>query len=414
MKRLKGFLLTSVAFLYVFFSCHVFAQTALAASNYSVVGPTDERTDTSFNRRILVEVPDTILNAGMQDDLFVELPNNDVALSRIRYTITKDSFVNSTGLAVPINSKLFKIPVMGTGLAGKGYIVLDLEQIIAKKPLDDLQISLYGPPSSIFSTARLSLTRSAPLDYLFDIDSDVLTIEEFFAGSLPLGKNIIFFTLPEGYVWEKETLNVKATRGNISAQAEIIPHSMGRDLSLHVDQASTTKSILKLNAKATKKSDTLPLEKHTILVQVSGKASGNIDALEYTFPETKKPTAVLKIGSNEMLFHDKKVFLDTPPYISNSRVFVPVRYAAMAAGCLPEDITWYPSTSTVVLRLGNKTLKMTVGSTRLIIDDQIIEMDVAPVISAENRVMLPINWLFHSLDYSVTWIPEQQIINIQK
>jgi len=117
-------------------------------------------------------------------------------------------------------------------------------------------------------------------------------------------------------------------------------------------------------------------------------------------PENK---AVFQLGNDKYTLNDKEQIMDTIPFITNGRVFIPVRYLAYVCGIEDKDISWDPGTQTVTLNLDNKYLQLKVGSKQLVENGRIVEMDVAPLIISE-RVFFPARWIAEAYNYQVEWI----------
>lgn len=107
--------------------------------------------------------------------------------------------------------------------------------------------------------------------------------------------------------------------------------------------------------------------------------------------------ATMTIGSTIMLVENQRVAIDSAPIIRNDRTFVPYRALAEAFGA---DVTWNAATEEVILKQGDKTIRMTIGSTVHTIDGRQHRMDVAPFIQ-NGRTMVPVRFAAEALGFDV-------------
>jgi hypothetical protein len=71
-------------------------------------------------------------------------------------------------------------------------------------------------------------------------------------------------------------------------------------------------------------------------------------------------------------------------------------------GVAERDILWDGKNRTVALRLGNTTVRLTVGSRTLYVNGRSRGMDVAPVIR-NGRTCLPARYVAEAFGYRVDW-----------
>lgn len=103
--------------------------------------------------------------------------------------------------------------------------------------------------------------------------------------------------------------------------------------------------------------------------------------------------------------------MDAKPIVREERTFVPVRYLAYALGATEDNIGWDGTTQTVTLEFENVTEVLTLGSQTMTINDEPVEMDVAPF--AENgRTFLPARWIAEPVGAQVQWDEEKQQVII--
>ena len=100
-----------------------------------------------------------------------------------------------------------------------------------------------------------------------------------------------------------------------------------------------------------------------------------------------KTSIVLTINSKEMVVNEKKVLLDAPAVIKNSRTFVPLRAVTEAFGA---KVSFDDATRVVTIELGKDVVKMPIGSKVYTVNGKSMTMDVAPYIQpGANRTMIP-------------------------
>lgn len=112
--------------------------------------------------------------------------------------------------------------------------------------------------------------------------------------------------------------------------------------------------------------------------------------------------AYFMVGKGEFWVDNSRYTMDVYPYIKESRVFLPIRFAAYAVGLQDKDIVWDAALNTVFLNAGENKIKLKTGSRVLYINDRQIMMDVAPEIY-KNRLMLPVRWVAEALGARVEW-----------
>lgn len=123
-------------------------------------------------------------------------------------------------------------------------------------------------------------------------------------------------------------------------------------------------------------------------------------------------TAVFTIGKNSYLLNGNTVIMDVAPYIKEGRTFLPVRFAANAAGVADENIIWDSESKKVAIIKGNRVACFTIGSKELMLNKTAVMMDVAPEVVL-GRSMLPIRWLACALDVTIEWDPVSQNVTVR-
>ena len=107
-------------------------------------------------------------------------------------------------------------------------------------------------------------------------------------------------------------------------------------------------------------------------------------------PQIYENKAVIAIGSNVLDKVSKNVHtvheMDTPAYVNNGRVMLPLRFVAEALGL---QVSWVPETKTVIIWDLTQRVEIPVKSNRIIVNGITYTSDVKPEIKS-SRTMLPI------------------------
>ena len=107
-------------------------------------------------------------------------------------------------------------------------------------------------------------------------------------------------------------------------------------------------------------------------------------------PQIYENKAVIAIGSNVLDKVSKNVHtvhqMDTPAYVKDGRVMLPLRYVAEALGL---QVSWVPETKTVIIWDLTQRVVIPVKSNRIIVNGITYTSDVKPEIKS-SRTMLPI------------------------
>lgn len=107
-------------------------------------------------------------------------------------------------------------------------------------------------------------------------------------------------------------------------------------------------------------------------------------------PQVYENKAVIAIGSNVLDKVSKNVHtvheMDTPAYVKDGRVMLPLRYIAEALGL---QVSWVPETKTVIIWDLTQRVEIPVKSNRIIVNGITYTSDVKPEIKS-SRTMLPI------------------------
>lgn len=102
--------------------------------------------------------------------------------------------------------------------------------------------------------------------------------------------------------------------------------------------------------------------------------------------------------------------LSVPPEVRNGRTMVPIRAVAEALGA---DVEWVQDTQQIVMTRAGVTVTMTLDSTTATIDDQTVEMDVAPY-ATDGRTLIPTRYVAEFFGQKVEWDGKRQEVLIQE
>jgi hypothetical protein len=103
---------------------------------------------------------------------------------------------------------------------------------------------------------------------------------------------------------------------------------------------------------------------------------------------------------------------DAAPFLQNGRTFVPLRHLALALGVPEQGISWAPATQTVILAGNGVTVTLAVGDNILYVNDQPMQMDVAPLLVPPGRTCLPARYVAEAFGYTVRWDETEQTVVI--
>ena len=109
-----------------------------------------------------------------------------------------------------------------------------------------------------------------------------------------------------------------------------------------------------------------------------------------TFAAELEYTA-LYVGSNKAYVNDveKQIDEDNPAvevFVENDRSYVPVRFISES---YQGTVEWVQETQTVNITFADRTISLTIGKPEIIINGEMKELDVAPIIRNE-RTFLPL------------------------
>lgn len=245
--------------------------------------------------------------------------------------------------------------------------------------------------------------------------------------------NELIVKLPDNINWSSNP-TVEVTDGNLDIDQDAVDTSDNL-LTIPIKSSSTKPGTIKITNCKVDLDRTVP--EGSVSASIKGSAltendeSTNVVALDKggfdqstvmsvevarvatPAPVDKKNIAVFTIGSSAFTLNGVEMTMDVAPYIKSDRTYMPIRYAAQAAGVADANIMWNAADQSVVLIKGDRVVKLTIGSNVLMINGVAFTMDVAPEIVDPGRTMLPVRWVAQALGSSVDWDAATQTVTVQ-
>ena len=95
----------------------------------------------------------------------------------------------------------------------------------------------------------------------------------------------------------------------------------------------------------------------------------------------------------------REVAFDVPPQIINDRTMVPLRAIFEALGA---TVDWNNDTQTVTSTKDDMTIKLTIGTASMLVNEETITLD-SPACIVEGRTLVPVRAVSEAFDYKVKW-----------
>lgn len=220
----------------------------------------------------------------------------------------------------------------------------------------------------------------------------------------------IKLTLPDGFGW----VNAKVTL--VSGESLVIrPVIDGRVLELRTERESTQRSSFRVDVEV-QLSNAERARDGEVRAEIEGLRSlssrtilvAHYEAPEPVQPEPVEPQAVFAVGSTSYKHHGVTRAMDVAPYLRDGRVFLPLRYVGVSLDA--DEIGWDGQTATLV-KDGIK-VQVTTGSRNIIVNGNVVNMDVTPVMAPPGRIMLPYRYIAEAFDASVAWDEVNRSVSI--
>ena len=138
------------------------------------------------------------------------------------------------------------------------------------------------------------------------------------------------------------------------------------------------------------------------LVAGKGQDSSNqIPAPPVATPPASEPAIIVTVNGLPLQF-------DQPPIMENGRTLVPLRAIFEALGA---TVDWNGSTQTVAAKKDDITITLSIGSTILMKNGQVITLDV-PARTVNGRTLVPTRAVAESFEATVVWEPATRTVMI--
>ncbi len=100
---------------------------------------------------------------------------------------------------------------------------------------------------------------------------------------------------------------------------------------------------------------------------------------------------------------------DQPPYIYEGRVFVPLRVISDHLGA---KTSYNNKFNTVIVEMENKRIELTPNRTSLKVNNSIRNIDVAPRLTSNERIVVPLRFMVEAFGYQIGWDQQNQVASI--
>ncbi len=102
------------------------------------------------------------------------------------------------------------------------------------------------------------------------------------------------------------------------------------------------------------------------------------------------------------------MFPDVQPVFFGDRILVPLR---TVFEMFEAKVVWHGPSRTVTITGKSKTIVMTLGEPKAVVNGENVVMDTTPKL-VEGRIVVPLRFLAESLDSGVVWRSEERLITI--
>ena len=117
----------------------------------------------------------------------------------------------------------------------------------------------------------------------------------------------------------------------------------------------------------------------------------------------------LVIGEKEAQLNDKSVTMDQAAYVKSGRTLVPFRFLGESLGA---KVTWDPAKNQAILDLGERQVKVTIGSKVANVNGELATLDVAAEIKS-GRTFIPLRFVSESLGAWVGYEAKTQMVTVR-
>lgn len=146
----------------------------------------------------------------------------------------------------------------------------------------------------------------------------------------------------------------------------------------------------------------------------SGNRGGAMGGWEHEMENNSRPQKTQmgnKWNKIRVFLKGSELMFDSQPVIQDDVTLVPLRTIFEALGM---EVNWDEETQTVTATKDDVTIVLTIGNTLAYQNGQQITLLTAPIVSAENRTLVPVRFIAESLGLNVNWQEEFQTITIDE
>ncbi len=155
---------------------------------------------------------------------------------------------------------------------------------------------------------------------------------------------------------------------------------------------------------------TIPLSYGKNRIEVNVRTAEGFTKKVTEVSNYRKSTIELQIDNDKALINGQHKTIDGKPFILEGRTYVPLRVVAEGFGA---DVTWVEQTKGINITLGDKVISMQIGSTRAMVNNEIVNLDAPPTIR-NGRTFVPIRFVSETLGAEVEWIQSTRTVKITR
>lgn len=155
---------------------------------------------------------------------------------------------------------------------------------------------------------------------------------------------------------------------------------------------------------------TVPLNYGSNRIEVNVRTAEGFTKKVTQINNYRKTTIELQIDNDKALINGQFKTIDGKPYISGGRTYVPLRVIAEGFGA---EVTWVQQSKGINITLGDKVISMQIGSTKAMVNNEMVLMDAPPEIK-DGRTFVPIRFVSEMLGAEVEWIQSTRTVKINR
>ncbi len=155
---------------------------------------------------------------------------------------------------------------------------------------------------------------------------------------------------------------------------------------------------------------TVPLTYGTNRIEVNVRTAEGFTKKITEVANYRKSTMELQIDNDKAIINGQHKTIEGKPYISSGRTYVPLRVIAEGFGA---EVIWVQQTKGINITLGDKVISMQIGSSRAMVNNEIVNLDAPPEIKS-GRTFVPIRFVSEMLGAEVEWIQSTRTVRITR